>query len=337
MLTGHIYSNHHPGSATFQCPAPILLAKPPLTPFVYQKFNEEEKSIYTSRLLHLATCCHNAKDLVDTADAGQLIPAVDSPLSQMATAFHKITSRRPDRKHVANTKRLHSLERDTPPPSSPSFSAHIAKVQDTVESLRASNDSDAIRKLDRSLVQGCKMKTVASETLCPNYMHLTLVRDPATGQIEQDPVRVAKIFGSTLQHLGGDPSYRPPPGFVDEVLAYSPSCPALAALEAIPYVSWNVFAAHLKHSKPSKSGGGDRTDNNHLHLAPEPIETFSSRVLNRFLSSPMPHHWLGSYICLLYKCGDPYQAANYRPIALLNTVYKLVAIFTRVSPVATNP
>ena len=38
----------------------------------------------------------------------------------------------------------------------------------------------------------------------------------------------------------------------------------------------------------------------------------------------MPHRWLGSHICLLYKRGDPYQATNYR----LNTVYNLVATFT---------
>ena len=172
------------------------------------------------------------------------------------------------------------------------------------------------------------MKKVVTETVCPNDMHPTVVREPAMGQLEQDPVRVAKIFGSTLQHLGGDPSYQPPPGFVNELLAYFPSCPAPAALEAIPYVSWTAFAARLKHSKPSKSGGGYRTNHYLLHLAPEPIENFFHRVLNRFLSSPITHHWLGSHICLLYKRGDPYQSTNYRPIALLNTVYKLVATFT---------
>ena len=209
ILTDGEYSDHHPVSGTFQCPAPILLAKPPAvftaTPFVYQKLNEEEKSTYTSRLLHLATWCHKAKDLVDTVDAHQLIPAVDSLLSQMATAFHKITSPRPKRKHVENTKRLRSLVRDTPPPSPPSFSAHIAKIQDTVESLRASDDSDAIRKLHRSLVRGCKMKNIVTETLCPNDMHPTVVYNPATGELEQDLVRVAKIFGSTLQHLWWGP------------------------------------------------------------------------------------------------------------------------------------
>ena len=80
ILTDYTYSHHHLVSATFQCPAPILLAKPPPTPLVSRKLNEEEKFTYTSRLLHLATWCHNAKDLVDTADADQLIAAVDSLL-----------------------------------------------------------------------------------------------------------------------------------------------------------------------------------------------------------------------------------------------------------------
>ena len=200
----------------------------------------------------------------------------------MATAFHKITTPRPKPKYIENTKRLRSLVRNTPLPSSPSSSAHIAKIKDTVESLRASDDSGAIRKLHRSLVCGRKMKKIVTETLCPNNMHPTVVPDPATGQLEQAPVRVAKTFGSTAHHLGEVPSYRSPPGFVDEVLAYSPSCPAPAALEAISYVSWTAFAAHLKHSKPSKSGGGERTNNYLLHLAPEPIKIFFHRILNRF-------------------------------------------------------
>ena len=108
--------------------------------------------------------------------------------------------------------------------------------------------------------------------------------------------------------------------FADEVLTYSPSCSATAALEAIPYVSRTVFAAHLKHSRPSKSGESQRINNYLLHLAPEPMKTLLHRILNRFFGSPMPHHWLGSHIWLLYKPGDPYQATNYRPIALLTTV-----------------
>ena len=160
-------------------PRPHSTRKATPTSFVYGKLNEVEKSTYTSRLLHLATWCHSAKDLVDTADTDQPGPAVDSLLSQIAAVSQKITSPRPKRKHVENTKRLRSLVRNTPPPSSPSFSRHIAKIQDTIESSRALDDSDAVRKLHGSLVCGCKMKKVVSETLCPNDMHptATLLRD----------------------------------------------------------------------------------------------------------------------------------------------------------------
>ena len=48
ILTDYTYSYHHPVSATFQCPAPIPLAKPPPTPFVYQNLNEKGKSTYIS-------------------------------------------------------------------------------------------------------------------------------------------------------------------------------------------------------------------------------------------------------------------------------------------------
>ena len=186
----------------------------------------------------------------------------------MVTAFHKIMSHRPRRKHVESTKRLRSFVRNPPPLSSPSFSAHIAKVQDTVQLLRASDDTDAICKIHKSLVCGCQMKKVVTETLYSNDMHPTVVRDPATGWFDQDPVGVPKILGSSLQHLGWDPSYRPPREFVEEVLAYSPSCPATAALQAIPYFSWTAFAAHMKHNKPSKAGGSARTNNVPLTLAP---------------------------------------------------------------------
>ena len=48
ILTDYTYSNHQVVSATFQCPASILLSKPPPTRFVYRNLNEEEKYTYTS-------------------------------------------------------------------------------------------------------------------------------------------------------------------------------------------------------------------------------------------------------------------------------------------------
>ena len=92
-------------------------------------------------------------------------------------------------------------------------------------------------------------------------------------------------------------------------------------------MTWQEFQNHLKHSKPSKAGGPDETNNYILALCPEPIQQFFHSILNRFLHSPLPPHWLCATICLLYKKGDPFSPSNYRPIALLNCIYKLFATF----------
>ena len=92
-------------------------------------------------------------------------------------------------------------------------------------------------------------------------------------------------------------------------------------------MSWQEFQSHLKHSKRSKAGGPDKTNNYILALCPEPIQRLLHSILNRFLYSPLPPRWLRAKICLLYTNGDPFSPSNYRPIALLNCIYKLLATF----------
>ena len=171
------------------------------------------------------------------------------------------------------------------------------------------------------------MKTTVARTLCPKDLEPLVFRDPATKELLSDPADVAKVFGDTLLHLGGHPDYAPPQDFVDEVLSHSPTCPVSAKNDHIPPVTWQEFQDHLKHSKPSKAGGPDKTNNYVLALCPEPIQRFFHSILNGFLHSPLPPHWLCAKICLLYKKGDPFSPSNYRPIALFNCIYKLLATF----------
>ena len=119
----------------------------------------------------------------------------------------------------------------------------------------------------------------------------------------------------------------PPQDSVEEVLSHSPTCPVSAKNDHIPPLTWGEFLNHLKHSKPSKAGGPDKTNNYILALCPEPIQRFFHSILNRFLHSPLPPHWLCAKICLLYEKGDPFSPSNYRSIALLNCIYKLLATF----------
>ena len=62
--------------------------------------------------------------------------------------------------------------------------------------------------------------------------------------------------------------------FVDEVLSHSPTCAVSAKNNHIPSVSWQELQSHLKHSKPSKAGGPDKTNNYILALCLEPIQHF---------------------------------------------------------------
>ena len=246
---------------------------------------------------------------------------------QVRSAYHKITRPKPQRKDQEGYGKLRKLLRSPPPPSPPAFSEHIAEVQSVVNTLLSSDETKAKRKLHSSLVRGVQMKSTVAPTLCPKELEPLVVRDPATKELLSDPADVANVYRDTLLHLGGHPDYAPPHDFVEEVLSHSPICPVSAKNDHIPPVTWQEFLNHLIHSKPSKAGGPDKTNNYILALCPEPIQRFFHSILHRFLHSPLPRHWLCAKICLLYKKGDPFSPSNYRPIAVLNCIYKLLATF----------
>ena len=56
------------------------------------------------------------------------------------------------------------------------------------------------------------MKSTVARTLCPKDPEPLVVRDPTTKELLSDPADVAKVFGDTLLHLGGQPELYPPPG-----------------------------------------------------------------------------------------------------------------------------
>ena len=320
-------SDHHPVVAVFQCPSLILLSQPPLPPCIFRKLSSDEKQQFSNSIRLISDWCRDLQDAPARAPLEEVIAATDSLYMQVGSAYHKITRPKPQRKDQEGYGKLRKLLRPPPPPSSSAFPEHLAEVQSVVNTLRSSDETKAKRKVHSSLVRGVQMKTTVARTLCPKDLEPLVVRDPATKELLSDPAEVAKVFGDTLLHLGGHPDYAPPKDFVDEVLSHSPTCPVSAKNDHIPPVTWQEFQNHLKHSKPSKAGGPDKTNNYVLALCPEPIQRFFHPILNRFLHSPLPPHWLCAKICLLYKKGDPFSPSNYRPIALLNCIYKLLATF----------
>jgi len=50
-------------------------------------------------------------------------------------------------------------------------------------------------------------------------------------------------------------------------------------------------------------------------------------ILNIWITESLPVQWNEGIICPIYKRGDRLNFNSYRPIMLLNTVYKIYAIF----------
>ena len=327
VLTDYTISDHHPVVAVFQCPSPILLSQPPLPPCIFGSFlvtkSNNSPKAYSSCLTGTGTSRTPLPEPHWKRSSPPLILSL-CRLGLRTTKSHvRNRSARTKRATASSGKKL----RSPPPPPSPAFPEHIAEVQSVVNTLRSSDETKAKGKLHSSLVRGVQMKSIVARTLCPKDLEPLVVRDPTTKELLSDPADVAKVYGDTLLHLGGHPDYAYPHEFVKEVLSHSPICPVSAKNDHIPPVTSQEFLNHLKHSKPSKAGGPDKTNNYILALCPEPIQRFFHSILNRFLHSPLPPHWLCAKICLLYEKGDPFSPSNYRPIALLNCIYKLLATF----------
>ena len=55
------------------------------------------------------------------------------------------------------------------------------------------------------------------------------------------------------------------------------------------------------------------------------MKQFQLSVCDLHLTNDMPEEWLEAYVVLLYKKGPTHDPVNYRSIAILNTLYKIVA------------
>ena len=89
-----------------------------------------------------------------------------------------------------------------------------------------------------------------------------------------------------------------------------------------------AFDRYLSRLASRKKHGPDDIPTEVLKFAPEPFQERLHLLVNQVLTSQytLPSEAVMSEIVLLYKKGSPSLLENYRPIALLNSVYQLVAV-----------
>jgi len=91
--------------------------------------------------------------------------------------------------------------------------------------------------------------------------------------------------------------------------------------------SWEIQLA-IKQSKKGKAPGPDNINIDLIEAAGEIICEKIAHLFNECLKqSKVPDDWNEAIIILLHKKGDARDIANFRPISLLNNIYKL---FTKV-------
>ena len=85
-----------------------------------------------------------------------------------------------------------------------------------------------------------------------------------------------------------------------------------------------TYNNQLKSIKRGKTPGPDCVPNELLKILPEGWhDTIHSLFQIMWITGTTPEAWKVSVTSLLYKKGDPYLVANYRPIGLANALYKL--------------
>ena len=164
----------------------------------------------------------------------------------------------------------------------------------------------------------------------------TALRDPSTGQLTRDPVKLAQVIADYWRDVSAiQPETELPPTVKLEAQT--------AVLEAVraqplrlpedpedhvgrPEVASAEVARALRTAPNGKAPGWDG-------LPAELFKAFSqqfSPVLAALYTAigttgSMPPRFTDGIIKVLFKKGDPTQPGNYRPITLLNTDYRILA------------
>ena len=204
-----------------------------------------------------------------------------------------------------------------------------------------STTPDALKALQKALEQTAeKRKQFTERKFHASFLHrkqikralrlfnqdqhppMPSLRATSTSPATASPSAMADLLCTAFAHLGGPPDHSPPPALVSSLLHHLPRIPHPTTL---PPIRWADFSSRLNKASPWKSPGPDGTNLYMLSICPEWAQKTLWRACNLHLHLPLPTAWCWSYTFLLFKSGDPQLPQSYRPISLLNSLYKLLA------------
>ena len=313
-------SDHHPVTYTSQVP-PHPFSKTPTTKRkVFRKLTERERSKHHDSLAPLARWCESILPRLESLSLADIELFTDVVLGEVATSYHTITT--PSHPtSSALVKKIKASMQTLPPPNHPTYPASMDTLNKLVKEWETKASKAATTKIHRCHVRKTRIKRTINQALNPVERGEITLKRPGTTQLVSTPKEVSSIF---LPHSSPWGAASTTHRRAHSWIACSPTCPEPTKHSPLPDITWESFRNTLKRSKPNRAGGRDFTNNYTLQISPPPIQQFIWRVCNHYLHQPLPEKWLEANIILLFKKGDLTNPVNYRPIALLNSVHKII-------------
>ena len=325
-------SDHFPITISFSCP-PLQPSPTFINPRVSLKSltTDHLHQIHTS-LLPLTN--YTLYLLSETLTLDQLISHSDLILSSILHHTRNTLNQRP------HLKKPSALEKElqrayTNWITAPSYlrTHYLHKYSDLLSKLETNNRDRKKKAIHRTLAQKAGYKralqnydTYQQDTNIsfygnlPPYQHTHPITSPTPPSLTSDPKTLCHIAAHTLEHMAGDPHFQASIPTLDSLLQHQPSIPQPKPL--LPPTE-DEFLAILSRGSATKTPGPDGVNSFLLRHAPQPLLHFLHKTLTKLWSTGLPTHWKHAHIRMLFKKGDPYLPSNYRPIALLNTIYKV--------------
>ena len=236
--------------------------------------------------------------------------------SSIEANTRKTLGQRPHTKKLNATERRISLLSSKRTPSD----TELQELRDLISRLSKEKKEKAQKRVHASLVSGGGMKRAMAAF--SNTMAPPIALTDSNGVTVSDPDSVCSLMSSTLLNLGGDVQQTVPPETEQKFLSKVETSDGLPQL--FP-PNWEEFQTIIRRPKPTKATGLDNLNLYLLSILPDPIQHFIHKLILRVWDEQLPDSWKEAEIFLLPKGGNPTNPSNYRPIALLGAIYKIIS------------
>ena len=329
-LTSHVQTwdrttDHHPLSFAFTtsfCP-PSPVAPPPSR--FYRTLSESELKTFNTLMGPVYYWCEVHTPIFETLEIQGIQERTEKILESVAQSYTFISGQQKGRSKGIRDRQLELLLSALPPPGDPQYPERLRDVERILEGQMAASEKRKKKRLHGALVRGVRLKRTIAEALKPSNRIPLAVLDPNTGASTTCPKRGSEIFADCLHSLGGPPDFTPNERVLEAAIENLPSCPETVRESPLVPMSEVFLKSKLKEAHHGTAGGPDQCNLYLLSLCSKSLHDWLLKVVNLHLTVPMPESWQRSNVFLLYKKGPPDDPKNYRPISLLNVVYKLIA------------